>query len=136
MIMEKKKIQKNSAAESIKTSEQNSMEAVSPKQEYTNKLYGEVIVYQPNQSIKIEVSLANETVWLTQQQIALLFGTNRPAITKHIINIYKSGELQEDSTCSKMEHMGNNGVQIYSVKHYNLDVILSVGYRVNSRFTS
>lgn len=70
---------------------------------------------------------------MTQQQIADLFGTKRPAITKHLANIYKSGELEENSTCSILEHMGNDGTQRYTTKYYNLDAILSVGYRVNSR---
>ena len=83
--------------------------------------------------IKLEVRLENDTVWLTQQQIADLFGTKRPAITKHLANIYKSGELEENSTCSILEHMGNDGNQRYTTKNYNLDAILSVGYRVNSR---
>ena len=72
-------------------------------------------------------------MWLTQQQIADLFGTKRPAITKHLANIYKSGELEEKSTCSILEHMGNDGNQRYITKFYNLDAILSVGYRVNSK---
>lgn len=93
----------------------------------------EIILYQPNETMKLEVRLENDTVWLTQQQIANLFGTKRPAITKHLANIYKSGELEEKSTCSILEHMGNDGLQRYTTKHYNLDAILSVGYRVNSR---
>ena len=70
---------------------------------------------------------------LTQAQIANVFDVGRPAITKHIKNIYACGELEEDSTCSILEHMGNYGTQYYNVKYFNLDVILSVGYRVNSR---
>ncbi len=73
------------------------------------------------------------TVWLTQEQIANLFGTKRPAITKHLSNIYRSGELERDGTCSILEHMGNDGRQSYRTVFYNLDAILSVGYRVNSR---
>ena len=76
--------------------------------------------------------MANETVWLTQDQIAVLFGTQRPAITKHLNNIYNSGELDFESTYSILERMGNDGRQIYQTKYYNLDAILSVGYRVNS----
>jgi len=79
------------------------------------------------------VRLENETVWLTQEQIANLFGTKRPAITKHLANIYKSGELEREGTCSILEHMGNDGKQSYRTMFYNLDAILSVGYRVNSR---
>ena len=86
---------------------------------------GEVILYQPDNEIKLEVRLEGETVWLTQEQIAILFGTKRPAITKHLNNIYNSGELDRESTCSILEHMGNDGKQKY--------VTLSVGYRVNSR---
>ena len=77
--------------------------------------------------------MQDETVWLTQAQIAELFGTKRPAITKHLNNIYSSGELVENTTCSILEHMGNDGKQSYLTKYYNLDAILSVGYRVNSR---
>lgn len=92
----------------------------------------EIVLYQPNETMKLEVRLENETVWLTQQQIADLFGTKRPAITKHLSNIFKSGELEEESTCSILEHMAADGSRTYSTKYYNLDVILSVGYRVNS----
>ncbi len=93
----------------------------------------EIVVYQPNETIRLEVRLENETVWLTQEQIANLFGTKRPAITKHLANIYKSGELEREGTCSILEHMGNDGKQSYRTMFYNLDAILSVGYRVNSR---
>lgn len=93
---------------------------------------GEIVFYQPTEDIRIEVRLIEESIWLTQQQIAELFGTKRPAITKHISNIYKSGELDRGSTCSILEHMGNDGKQLYTTTYYNLDVILSVGYRVNS----
>lgn len=96
-------------------------------------ILNEIILYQPDSTVKIEVRLEDETVWLTQQQIADLFGTKRPAITKHLANIYNSGELDEDSTCSILEHMGNDGLRSYTTKYYNLDAILSVGYRVNSK---
>ena len=94
---------------------------------------GDIIFYQPDEAVRLEVRLENETVWLTQEQIAILFGTKRPAITKHLNNIYNSGELDKESTCSILEHMGNDGKQKYVTKFYNLDAILSVGYRVNSR---
>ena len=94
---------------------------------------GEIILYQPDEAVKLEVRLEDETVWLTQEQIADLFGTKRPAITKLLNNIYKSGELDIDSTCSILEHMGNDGKQRYTTKYYNLDAILSIGYRVNSK---
>ena len=94
----------------------------------------QIIIYQAEDGqMQIDVRLENETVWLTQQQIAELFGTKRPAITKHLKNIYDSEELEENSTCSILEHMGNEGKQTYSTKYYNLDAILSVGYRVNSK---
>ena len=92
----------------------------------------EIVLYQPNEMVKLEVRVQEDSVWLTQQQIADLFGTKRPAITKHLKNIYSSGELEESSTCSILELMGNDGKQMYSTKFYNLDAILSVGYRVNS----
>ena len=92
----------------------------------------EIVVYQPNETMRLEVRVLDESVWLTQEQIAELFGTKRPAITKHLANIYKSGELDEATTCSILEHMGQTGVQRYRTKSYNLDAILSVGYRVNS----
>ena len=94
----------------------------------------QIVLYQPNESVKLEVKVdaGHETVWLTQQQLADLFGTKRPAITKHLSNIYASGELDKNSTCSILEHMGNDGKQRYATTYYNLDVIISVGYRVNS----
>ena len=92
----------------------------------------EIVFYQPNEMVKLEVRVQEDSVWLTQQQIADLFGTKRPAITKHLKNIYSGGELEESSTCSILELMGNDGKQMYSTKFYNLDAILSVGYRVNS----
>lgn len=92
----------------------------------------EIVLYQPNETIQLEVHLKDDTVWLTQQQIADLFGVKQPAISKHIANIYKSGELEEDGTYSILEYMGNDGKQLYTAKAYNLDMILSVGYRVNS----
>lgn len=92
----------------------------------------EIIVYQPQSTLRLEVRIQDETVWLTQAQIAELFGTKRPAITKHLHNIYATGELTEDTTCSILEHRGNEGKQSYQTKYYNLDAIISVGYRVNS----
>lgn len=91
------------------------------------------MIYQSDEITRLEVIVENETVWLTQEQIAVLFGVKRPAITKHIKNIYACGELDESSTCSILEHMGNSGVQHYNIRYFNLDLILSVGYRVNSK---
>jgi len=97
-------------------------------------LKDEIIIFSYNNQpqLKIEVRIEDESVWLTQPKIAELFGVKRPAITKHLKNIFISGELDEDSTCSILEHMGADGNQKYKTKYYNLDVILSVGYRVNS----
>lgn len=93
---------------------------------------GEIILYQPDETVKLDVRLENETVWLTQAQIAELFGTRRQAITKHLKNIFDSKELEEDSVCSILELTAADGKN-YKTKFYNLDAILSVGYRVNSR---
>lgn len=93
----------------------------------------EIILYQPDNTLSLDVRIEGDSVWLNQQQIAELFGTKRPAITKHIANIYASEELTEEGTCSILEHMGNDGKRRYQSKFYNLDVILSVGYRVNSK---
>ncbi len=93
---------------------------------------GEIILYQPDEAIRLEVRLENDTVWLTQAQIAELFGTGRQAITKHLKNIFSSAELDEDSVCSILELTASDG-KVYKTKAYNLDAILSVGYRVNSK---
>ncbi len=93
----------------------------------------EIIIYQPDETIKLDVRFENETVWLTQDQIACLFGTQRPAITKHLSNIYKSGELDKKSTCSILEHIADKRKRLYGTVYYNLDVIISVGYRVNTK---
>jgi hypothetical protein len=91
----------------------------------------------PNGAVRIEVYLENETVWLSQKAIAELFGVQRPAITKHLKNIFETGELNEDVVSSILEHTTQHGAiegktQETKVKYYNLDAIISVGYRVNS----
>lgn len=93
---------------------------------------GEIILYQPDESVRMEVRIEDETVWLTQAQIAELFETKRQAITKHLKNIFQSGELNEDSVCSILELTASDG-KSYKTKTYNLDAIISVGYRVNSK---
>ena len=94
---------------------------------------GEIVKYVSfNGETELEVVIENESVWLNQTQIAYLFGVKQPAISKHIKNIYNSSELQEDSTYSILEYVGNDGKQVYNQKYYNLDMIISVGYRVNS----
>ena len=75
----------------------------------------------------------SDDIWLNVNAIATLFDVQRPAITKHITNIYNDEELEENSTCSILEHMGNNGKQTYNTKYYNLDMIISIGFRVNSK---
>ena len=93
---------------------------------------GEIILYQPDESVMMEVRIEDETVWLTQAQIAELFETKRQAITKHLKNIFQSGELNENSVCSILELTASDG-KSYKTKTYNLDAIISVGYRVNSK---
>lgn len=95
----------------------------------------EIVLYQPNETIQLEVHLKDETVWLTQQQMADLFGTQRQAITKHLKNIFETGELDKIATCSILELVQKEGNRMVrrSVEIYNLDVIISVGYRVNTQ---
>ena len=95
---------------------------------------GEIIIYQPNENVQLEVRLEEETVWLTQAQMALLFGTQRQAITKHIRNIYECGELYKGATSSILEQVQKEGNRFGNrkIEYYNLDVIISVGYRVNT----
>lgn len=94
---------------------------------------GEIIIYQSKDGkLDLQVKLQKETIWLDSHQIASLFEVNRPAIVKHVQNIYKSSELKPDSTCSKMEQVAPDG-KIRKMNYYNLDMIISVGYRVNSK---
>jgi hypothetical protein len=90
-------------------------------------------MYQPDETIRLEVRMGEETVWLTQQQMADLFNKDRTVIGRHIRNIYKEEELEKDITCAKFAHMGKEGDQPYEYTVYNLDVIISVGYRVKSK---
>ncbi|MDD3321340.1 MAG: virulence RhuM family protein [Paludibacter sp.] len=100
--------------------------------------FSEILLYTtPGGKVKVEIYLQNETIWLTQHKIADLFGVQRPAITKHLKNIFESGELQEEVVCSILEHTTQHGAikgktQESTTKFYNLDAIISVGYRVNS----
>ena len=86
----------------------------------TNVSTNEIVLYQPNEQMSLEVKLENETVWLTQQQIADLFGVKRPAVTKHLGNIFREGELDITSFSSILEHTAADG-KIYSTQFYNLD---------------
>ncbi len=110
-----------------------------PKKKKVEKFNkGEIIIYQASKNeVGLKVHLEKETVWLDARQMAQIFGVQRPAITKHLKNIFESGELQEDSVSSILEHTTKHGAikgktQTQSVKFYNLDAIISVGYRVNS----
>ena len=100
--------------------------------------FTEILLYTtPNGNVKVEIYLQNETVWLTQQKIAELFGVQRPAVTKHLKNIFETGELQEEVVSSILEQTTQHGAikgktQETITKFYNLDAIISVGYRVNS----
>ena len=82
---------------------------------------------------QVEVLLENEDVWLNTEALATLFNIDRSGIVRHINNIYRDEELNENSTCAKIAHVGNDGKQNYSKKYYNLDMIISIGFRVNSK---
>lgn len=93
----------------------------------------EIILYQDeNSNVPVEVRYLNDTFWLTQEEIASLFTVDRSVISKHLKNIYESEELVEESTCAFFAHVGSNG-QTYRTKIYDLDAIIAVGYRVNSK---
>ncbi len=103
-------------------------------QHKTNPMENQIVIYQTdNGQTAIDVRMENETVWLTQAQMAELFQKDRTVIGRHIRNVYKEGELNEFSTCAKFAHMGHDGLQQYETIMYNLDVIISVGYRVKSQ---
>ena len=93
----------------------------------------EVVKFVDNQfELDVRTDKENDTVWLTQDEIAYLFNVDRTRITRHISNIYKDGELDKNSTCAENAHMGKLDLQNYKVKLYNLDMIISIGYRVKS----
>ena len=97
------------------------------------KSKGEILIYKAKDgSQQLEVMLEQETVWLTQKQITELFERERTVITKHIGNIFKEKELEEKSVCAKFAHTAGDG-KTYETQYYNLDVIISVGYRVKSK---
>lgn len=92
----------------------------------------EIVIYTAKDGhVQLDINLAHDTLWLSQQQIAELFGTQRQAITKHLKNIFTSGELNENAVCSILEHTAQDGKK-YKTKFYSLDAVISVGYRVNS----
>ena len=86
----------------------------------------------PDGDVRVEIFFHNENVWLTQKRMAELFGVDRSVVTKHLKNIFESGELSEESVCAKIAHTAEDGKK-YQANYYSLDAILSVGYRVNSR---
>lgn len=94
----------------------------------SESLQGKIVFYNRNLEVRIE----EETVWLTQKQLSALFAVERSVTTKHLRNIFKSKELREDSVCAIFAHTAGDGKQ-YKTKYYNLDAIISVGYRVNSK---
>jgi hypothetical protein len=94
----------------------------------------EIVLYQaPDGTVRLDVRLEKETVWPTQKQMSVLFGTERSVITKHLRNIFASGELDGDSVSAFFAHTAADG-KTYQVQYYNLDSIISVGYRVNSKW--
>jgi hypothetical protein len=102
------------------------------------KLKNEIVIYQADELTKVEVQIEDETVWLSQEQMARLFGRNRVAITQHIGNIFKEGELKKEIVCKEFllttQHGAIQGkTQTNKLLLYNLDVIISVGYRVKSK---
>lgn len=99
-----------------------------------NPARNEIVVYQPDETLRLDVRVENETVWLTQSLIGELFGVDRTTVVRHIRNIYQSGELVESATCAKNAQVQLEGGRSVSriVPFYNLDVIIAVGYRVNS----
>ena len=93
----------------------------------------EILFYKTDKGdIKVEIMLYRENLWLTQAKMAELFEVQKAAISKHLKNIFASGELAEDSVVSKMETTATDG-KVYTTNHYNLDAIIAVGYRVNSK---
>jgi len=100
--------------------------------QYDGPQQGEIILYQPDETVRLEVRLEDDTVWLTQQQMAELFQTTRNNITLHIGNIFKEDELEESSVRKESLLTASDGKR-YRTKFYNLDVIISVGYRVKSQ---
>ena len=92
---------------------------------------GEIILYQPDSEVRLEVRLENETVWLSIEEMSQLFGRDISVIGKHIRNVFKEGELLKEAVWAKFAYTASDG-KTYQVDYYNLDVIISVGYRVKS----
>ena len=112
----------------------NNMATQTNQKQLIDPSKGEIILYQTADGrTSIDVKLENETVWLSSEQMALLFERDRTVIQRHIRNIYNESELTRDTTCAKFAHMGRDGDQTYVTELFNLDVIISVGYRVKSQ---
>ena len=139
-MKKKKEPQQQEAAMSGKSKKEVSTKPASSNQQLSNEHLsadsskGEIVLYQPDETISLEVRMEDETVWLTQQQMADLFNATKQNISLHINNIYKEGELEEFPTVKEyltVRQEGKRTIRRY-VKFYNLDVIISVGYRVKS----
>ena len=91
-----------------------------------------VIFQEAGQPVEVRLDTNRETVWLRQEQISQLFGRERSVISKHLRNVFAEAELEADAVCAKFAHTAADG-KIYQVEHYNLDVIISLGYRVKSQ---
>jgi hypothetical protein len=105
---------------------------MSKKPKKATEGFNEILLYTtPNGNVKVEIYLQNETIWLTQQKIADLFGVDRTVVTKHLKNIFETNELNQNSVSAKIAHTAADG-KTYPTQFYNLDAIISVGYRVNS----
>ena len=115
----------------------NSKKYIIYKVENGEYMKNEIILFE-NQDIKLEVNMQDETVWLSLEQMSKLFGRDRTVITRHINNILKSNELKKEEVCAKFAHTTQHGafkqkMQTRELDYYNLDMIISVGYRVNSK---
>ena len=108
----------------IKVKENNSIDI---------KKYEIIEFNDENLSLDVNVDYEHDTVWLTQEQIAFLYDVDRSRISRHINNIYEEKELDKDSTCAENAHMGSLGMQTYTTMIYNFDMVLAIGYRVNSK---
>lgn len=106
------------------------------KDDLSNNRFSDFLIFKSDSgAVKIEIYVIDETVWLTQQKIAQLFGVDRSVITKHLKNTFDEGELKKEATCAKFAQVQMEGEREVSrnIEFYNLDAILSVGYRVNSK---
>jgi prophage maintenance system killer protein len=102
------------------------------KKHMDNPMHNSITLYQSKTgTIELDIKFDSETLWLSQEQMGDLFNVGRQAVTKHLKNIFKTQELIEEAVCSKMEHTAKDG-KTYQTKFYNLDAVISVGYRVNS----